>query len=271
MTLYGWPMLYCLMVWWFSTGAVLYVIGLPRRMLTASVTAASAIAVLALIAVVDGLGDGSLTGAYIAFTAAIALWGWHEVTFLTGLITGPRTTPLPEGLKGASRLGPAVETVIYHELALFVTLVALAALSWQATNTIAAWTFFILWVMRLSAKLNVFLGVPNLTEHFLPDHLQYLTSYFSRRPMNLLFPVSVMVPTVVTALLVQASIGAHATDFEATGLTFLATLLGLAVIEHWFLVLPMPSAALWTWGLASREPEPAPPAAHAPIGHTPRV
>ena len=26
----------------------------------------------------------------------------------------------------------------------------------------------VLWVMRVSAKLNVFLGVPNLTEEFLP-------------------------------------------------------------------------------------------------------
>ena len=37
----------------------------------------------------------------------------------------------------------------------------------------------------------MFLGVPNLTEEFLPEHLHYLKSFLSRKPMNLLFPVSV--------------------------------------------------------------------------------
>ena len=34
--------------------------------------------------------------------------------------------------------------------------------------------------MRQSAKLNVFLGVRNLSEEFLPQHLHYLQSYFTR-------------------------------------------------------------------------------------------
>ena len=34
--------------------------------------------------------------------------------------------------------------------------------------------------------------------------------------------------------------------------TFLATLMTLAILEHWFLVLPLPSAALWSWSLHSR-------------------
>ena len=31
----------------------------------------------------------------------------------------------------------------------------------------------------MSAKLNVFLGVPNLNEEFLPEHLRYLQSFFT--------------------------------------------------------------------------------------------
>ena len=30
-------------------------------------------------------------------------------------------------------------------------------------------------------------------------------------------------------------------------------LAALAVIEHWFLVVPIPATALWSWGLKSRE------------------
>ena len=35
-----------------------------------------------------------------------------------------------------------------------------------------------------------------------------------------------------------------------------AGLLSLAVLEHWFLVVPLPFETLWNWGLRSR--------AHAP-------
>ena len=33
------------------------------------------------------------------------------------------------------------------------------------------------------------------------------------------------------------------------------TLLTLAILEHWFMVLPLPSDALWKWGLRSRQPD----------------
>ena len=42
-------------------------------------------------------------------------------------------------------------------------------------------------------ELNVFLGVRNLNEQFLPKHLRYLGSYLVQKPMNLLFPLSVTV------------------------------------------------------------------------------
>ena len=52
------------------------------------------------------------------------------------------------------------------------------------------WTFMPLWLMRTSAKLNVFLGGINLGEEFLPPHLRYLLSFMARRPMNVLMPLS---------------------------------------------------------------------------------
>ena len=54
--------------------------------------------------------------------------------------------------------------------------------------------------MRESAKLNLFLGVRNLSEEFLPAHLAYLQSYFRRRSMNMLFPFSVTVSTVFRSI-----------------------------------------------------------------------
>jgi putative photosynthetic complex assembly protein 2 len=41
-------------------------------------------------------------------------------------------------------------------------------------NQVGTGTFAVLWVMRISAKLNLFLGVRNLSEELLPPHLAYL-------------------------------------------------------------------------------------------------
>ena len=62
----------------------------------------------------------------------------------------------------------ATQTVIYHEVAILATVAAIVALTWGAPNQFGTLTFIILWLARLSAKLNVYLGVPNLTEEFLP-------------------------------------------------------------------------------------------------------
>ena len=37
-------------------------------------------------------------------------------------------------------------------------------------------------------------------------------------------------------------------------MTLVAAMMALAILEHWFLVLPFPTAILWQWGLASRGP-----------------
>jgi putative photosynthetic complex assembly protein 2 len=253
MSLYAWPVVYALFVWWFSTGAVLYIMGLPRTTFRWSMAAATLVLAAAFYGLFATNDDASVTGAFVAFTCAILIWGWHEMSFLTGMVTGPRTTPLPKGASGGARLMPAIETLIYHELAIFLTVLAIGALTAGGENEVGFWTFIILWVMRLSAKLNLFLGVPNLADELLPDHLAYLASYFRKRRMNLLFPVSVTGGSVVTALLISAAVDPAASDFAVTSATFLATLLALAVLEHWFMVIELPTAALWNWGLSSRE------------------
>lgn len=252
MTAYGLPIAYALFVWWFSTGLILYLDGLPPRTFRWSMLGATVVLGLALFGLVASRDDPTVAGAYTAFTCGVLVWGWHEMSFLTGFVTGPRTTRCTPGCVGWPRLKEAVAAILYHEVAIGLTAVAVLALTWGGPNQVGAGTFLILWGMRLSAKLNVFLGVPNLAEEFLPNHLRYLESFFARRPMNLLFPVSVTASTILAVLLVQGAIAAEAGAFEAAGLTFLAALTALAVLEHWFFVLPLPVAALWQWGLRSR-------------------
>jgi putative photosynthetic complex assembly protein 2 len=260
---YGLPVLFVLFAWWFLTGAVLWLVGLPRTTVRWSMTVATVIGLGALVTLWQTAGDTSPAAAYITFLAALFVWGWHEMSFLTGVVTGPRTTEAPRRVGGRAGLWPAVETLIYHEAAILLTVGILAVMLSGQPNEVGLWTFVILWIMRISAKLNVYLGVPNLTEEFLPAHLTYLKTYFCRRSMNLLFPVSVTLSTIATWLLITQA-GNSVTAFDTIGFTFLATLMALALIEHWFLVVPLPSASLWSWGLWSRETDAnLQPAAHA--------
>lgn len=122
---------------------------------------------------------------------------------------------------------------------------AVLALTWGQPNQVAAWTFGVLWLMRLSAKLNVFLGVRNLNEQFLPEHLRYMHSYFRQRPSNGLFRVSVIAVTALAAAAWHSAVAQSSGPFEVTACSFVAMLLSLALLEHWFMVLPLPSEKLW--------------------------
>jgi len=244
------PALYALFLWWFGTGAVLWLDRLPRAARGTTMTLATLAAGAALAAIHATAQVQTTTAALVAFSATIVVWGWHELSFLTGAITGPRRGPCPEGARGWRRFVYASETLIHHEIAIALTGLAMAVWLWDAANPVALWTFGILWGMRISAKLNIFLGAPNVAEEFLPHDLAYLKSYFSCKSMNVLFPLSVTAGTVLTVWF-----GAQALDstgFEADIFALAAMLTALGVLEHWFLVLPVKEAALWRWYMDKR-------------------
>jgi putative photosynthetic complex assembly protein 2 len=239
--------LFVLAVWWLSTGVVLKMVWLGRSGARLSVVALTATALSALWATYWSSKSESIGAAYLAFGCAVAIWGWHELTFLLGIITGPRKVGCPAEARGWRRFAIATSAVIHHELALAATLLALVALTWRQPNQVATWTFAVLWVMRLSAKVNVFLGVRNLTEQFVPEHLRYMLSYFRRARMNPFMPVSLL---LAGAAAIQLwALPPDATPFVVVGRTLVATLLALAVIEHVFLAVPLPDALLWRWAI----------------------
>ena len=237
-------------VWWFSTGLVLILVRLSRRAIRLSVTLATLVGVAALYGLSHTARQTGLAGAYCAFTCALLAWAWHELTFLTGWITGPRRTALPAGLSGWPRFVQSVRAILWHELGLLAMGAAVVAVTWDAANPVGAGTYAVLWAMRLSAKLNLYFGVRNFSEAFLPPHLKYLQSFFRRRRMNLFFPFAVGAATLVAVLLVQGALNPTLPDGLRTGQWLVATLLMLAIIEHWLLVLPLESTALWRWALA---------------------
>lgn len=240
------PVLCTLFVWWFSTGVVLYLVTLPRRTHRWTLLGATAVLGVGLWGLSVSATDETANGAYLAFCCAIAVWGWQEVCFLTGVAMGPRTAPCPAGVEGFKRVGLAIQVILYHELQLLALGAAVVFATIGGANQVGLWTYAVLWTMRLSAKLNLFLGVPFLHDDWLPAQLRYLRSYFRIRPMNHLFPVAVSAATIVAFVLVQGALAPDATDVDAVGRLLLASLLAAAVLEHWFMVLPLPVAALWS-------------------------
>lgn len=232
-------------IWWLSTAVVLKTVWLGRKWARASVVVASALAVSAVFGLAWSQHLASSVGAYLAFGCAIAIWGWHELTFLLGLITGPRKLPCPPGVVGWRRFVVATSVVIHHEIALAATLLVMIALAWGKPNQVGVETFAVLWVMRLSAKLNVFLGVRNISEQFVPEHLRYMITYFRRARLNPLMPLSLIGAAVGMVLLLLAS--RDVSSFAAVEHVLVGTLLALAFIEHVFLAVKLPDASLWSW------------------------
>ena len=242
-------------VWWFATGAILLLDGLPRRTYRWTIGIATGLTGIAFAAMVASASETSASAAYVGFICAIVIWGWNEIAFLMGGVTGPRRSACPAGAKGWQRFGLAFQTLFYHEALIAACAALIAALTWQAPNRVALWTFLLLWVMRASAKLNIFLGVPNITHEFLPAHLSYLKSYFRFSPINALLPVSIAAGALAAFMLGAAASDALASSFAEASFALLSSLMALAVLEHIFMVVPLPSSALWAW--AMRAPTPA--------------
>jgi putative photosynthetic complex assembly protein 2 len=272
MLTFGLPILFTIIVWWGSTGVILYLNGLPRATFKWSLAALSILAFGALGGLWLTSTDTSTSAAYWAFACGLTVWSWPTAAFYFGYLAGPRTTAFNPGV-GVSRFRAATETMAYQEVTYIFGAVLVYALT-AGGHQFGLWTYLLLWAMHTSGKLNMFFGVPNLSEEFFPPHLSYLTSYMRHRPMNLLFPLSVTLATIIGVTMIRLAGSAVPGSVDATGWLLLGTLTGLGVIEHWFLVLPIPAMALWNWSLSSRSvrdsaavasTKPAPPS--SPIAH----
>jgi putative photosynthetic complex assembly protein 2 len=245
------PPIYAAFVWWFSTGCVLLLVGRSRGLDLVRLVTAAAQTATALVGLLLTANDTGVVAAYMAFTSTILIWAAQEIAFLAGWVTGPRPRPCPAGAKRWSRLAPALQAILYHELALVLCGSVVAALTWKGSNQIALWTFAALWVLRQSAKINLFLGVPVTNDELMPDAVRFLKTYFVRKPVGAFFPVSVTLATATLVIMIQRIAEVAVTPFEVTGLTLVSTLFALGVVEHWFMLLPLPAMTLWGWGVRS--------------------
>ncbi|WP_298921900.1 putative photosynthetic complex assembly protein PuhE [uncultured Roseobacter sp.] len=264
------PALFALFVWWFSTGAILWVVKSSDRDGPRARKRAVLLGLPFLGAGVWAfwatLHDTSAFGAYVGFLSALAIWGWVELAFLSGVITGPNRNPLPENVPEWERFIRAWGTLAYHEMLLVATLIAMFLIDWNlaASNNFATWTFAVLFFARISAKLNLFLGVPKINIDFLPSTLAHLPSHFRHRQLNWLFPVSITALTFAAACWLER-LYATQTPGTAAGFSLLTAITVLALLEHWMMVLPIPDEKLWRWMLPT--PKPTQESTHHQGGH----
>ena len=239
-------------LWWFSTGIILWRV---RRADNEGHDAHLWSVLLGLPLLIGGivglhhtLGDTSATGAYLAFLSALAVWAWVELAFLSGIIAGPNIAPCPKGANLWQRFTLAVGTILWHELLLIALLSVIVMMAYDAPNIFGLWTFAILFFARISAKLNLFFGVPRINTEFLPKPLAHLATHFTRAPMNAVFPLSITALSFASACFLERIYDAPTVGAEV-GFTLLAALTLLALLEHWFMVLPLPDQKLWRWML----------------------
>ncbi len=248
--------LVALFLWWFSTGAILLVVrradqaGRQARIWTVLMNLPFLI--LGAVGFLESRYDESLAGVYVAFLSAIALWGWIELAFLTGVITGPNRNRLRDGVPEWERFIRAWGTIAYHELLLVFMMVTMILFSLDAANPFGMWTFAILFFARISAKLNLYLGVRKINVEFIPEPLNHLPSHFRTARMNWLFPLSITGLSFAAACWMERIWSAQ-TMSQEIGFALLAALTMLALLEHWFMVLPLPDERLWRWMLPSRQ------------------
>ncbi len=246
------PIVVAVALWWGFTVAMLYRTGLPEASFPRTLTIATVLAFAGLVVIARTAEFTTTLGAYAAFAGALLVWSWHEISYFLGFVTGPRPEPCPEDCSTGRRFVLGIQASLYHELAIIATGALLCMLTLGSPNRVALWTYSILWAMRWSAKLNIFLGVRNLHLDLLPARLQYLSSFVRRASMNPLFPISMIGASIAVGVWVMKVFAASST-FAVTGSVLCATLLSLAMLEHVFLMFNVPDRALWRLGVGDRD------------------
>lgn len=252
---YVWPVIIAVSLWWLATLALLWRIRLPSETFGNSLWAVSAGLVAGVACIVISANMASPLGAYLAFVGTLAVWCWHEATYFFGTISGPRPLPCPQGVSLWRRFWFGVSASLYHELLLILTVAALWIGLQGTPNTVALQAFVVLWLMRWSTKINIFFGVSNLHTEYWPNHLRYLDSYVGAANGNRVFPLSIVLGIGLSVWLAQPLFGISNSPFDIVSVSLLLTLLVLGLLEHLFLLVPVPDGKLWSLAVETQAEE----------------
>jgi len=245
-------LLIALAAWWLLTGVVLWGSrgGLVRQRLSMAFWTMVLVAGLSVHA--EASQSLTLESSLLAFLSVLGVWAWQEIAFLTGAVTGPNRARATPDLRGWRRFWRAFLTVSHHELAMVLLFAAVAFPALHAPNQTGLATFFVLWVMRLSAKLHLMFGVKNFYDGFLPSGLSHMETYFRRRAFNWFLPISLLAGGWMAVLSWDFIHSPEQAQGAVLGGALVFGLVLLALLEHLLLFLPFQPERLWGWALGSR-------------------
>jgi putative photosynthetic complex assembly protein 2 len=250
------PVLYVLFLWWFITGLIMAVYDRSRRVVEWFFTALTVVMFGAFAGIFFTRDVTQSLDVYVAVTCGVLIWGWQVAAYYLGFVSGPEQTEIPQRVQRgeswhlnlADRFRLALHSSLNHELLVLGFAVFMLGLTWFHTNRWSLWIYVTLWLMHSSAKLNVFLGVRNFHIDFLPEKLHYLDALLTKRESNALFPVSVVLASSTALVLLYQAIEPGTSPTQTVGFLAVATMIILGLIEHWLMILPIPSA-LVGWGM----------------------
>ena len=248
-------LLIAVFLWWLMTGLALMSVHQSRRTqrIIFMLTTLSMGGALFLVEPNAALATTSATIA--GFAMGLGIWGWLELSYLMGYITGPvkESATVSQSYSQVRRFQQALGTTIYHELLVVAVVGGVCVLGAGLPNPTIQNTLAVLWLMRWSTKLNLFFGVRHFNSEWLPAHMRYITSFLGPDKNNWFTLLSTLLAAYCTYLLFFYG---HGATEPAIGLSFflIAWLAALAVLEHCFLMIPMGETALWRWaGVNTRE------------------
>ncbi len=260
------PVIYVVFLWWFTTGAIIAVYDRARRVVELFMAALTVVLFASFVGIVLTRDVTQPLDVYVAVTCGVLIWGWQVAAYYLGFVSGPEQTEIPQRVQRgegwhlnlADRFRLALNASLNHELLVLGFGVLMMGLTWFHTNRWSLWIYLALWLMHSSAKLNVFLGVRNFHIDFLPEKLRYLDALLTKRENNALFPVSVVLASSSALALLYQGIEPGTSPTQTVGFLAVATMITLGLIEHWLMILPIPSA-LVGWGMRAIPEQTTPP------------
>lgn len=246
------PVLFVILLWWSSTGAILWLARGSDKQMRPRLAIMTALCVMGFGGLIVSTSYETTWAVYLGFVSALIIWGWVEFTFLAGLITGSLKGNCPKNLGEGSRFTRAFNAINHHEFTLLGALIIIVLIDMRGGSAMASQTFACMWLMRIGAKLAIFSGVPKLSIEMMPERLAYLQSYFRGDRIGWGYWLSVIGCSsfFVTGLYALNHVGYNAT--ARTQIVMLIALVGLALLEHIFMILPIADSKLWSWAMKQK-------------------
>lgn len=229
--------LFAIVLWWVSTGAIIVMYRKEPWTYDASVGAYTVVAAASMAVLILLRNTSELWAIYVSFSAGTLVWGWNLACYYTGYITGPKDPQPRHNLSDAERFRHAMIRSAHHEWVSVLLVATSAGLAWGASNIAGFGCIILFYTLHMLAKLSIYFGVANFSGAWLPAHLQYITAYFGPRRFHW-FSVCAIGIGVIGTIWSIAGIQSSTVDSQTITYAFWCLICAAAVLELVVLLIP---------------------------------